>query len=485
MNVIPINNNYKINNTQLYKTAPIKNVSFNGLFSKSLQDKFNDGIAALDGTSVFIFAPKEDEESAKYQFGEIANIIDIPIFKTYSYFPDKDELPKYEKYKTAFCIYKKDEQYYIACLNSLFSMYVGKDLSDYEKTRLDAGKVRELQRGDKIPINQELFKEKENVIFEFNPPKYYNPKAAESYMEVKSRFTDTEALGKFNKATAHIFTKPKNDKNAVEKKFTFADVGGLDTQIEELRKYVLRPVNYPDVYKNIRLNKGILMYGPPRCGKTLLGKALANEADMKYTYINANEFVQSEVGRSESNIRNAFAQLLSEPAILFIDEFDAIGMERGTGSNARYQNPVVNQLLGCMSDMEKSYTNSFVIAATNRKDLLDNALLASGRFGLHIEIPMPNEEALGSIYDIHSKNQPLDKDVSKPEIVKLMFENKFNGSDVAEMIMTGYMNALERLGMNRKMDAKTFRFDDIKSIFISKTDLEAAIKKIHAQKLVK
>ena len=106
-----------------------------------------------------------------------------------------------------------------------------------------------------------------------------------------------------------------------------------------------------------------------------------------------------------------------------------------------------------MSDLEKSYVNSFVIAATNRKDLLDEALISTGRFGLHMEIPMPDESALSSIYDIHSKNQPLDESVSKPQIVSQMLENKFNGSDVAEMFTVGFFNALERLDMNKKIDA--------------------------------
>jgi len=480
MNVIPINNSYRHNNA-VYNTSPVKNISFNGLFSKSLQDKFNDGIAALDENSVFIFGPEKEKESVLYQFNQFADKINIPILKTYTYIAPKDEMPKYED-DNSFAIYKNKEKYYIVSLKKLFGLYVGNPKAELDELRVLPGETKELKPGYEIIINEGFFKNKESVVFEFNPPKSYNPKEAEKYMEVKSRFDNQDTLSRFNKATAQIISKPKNDTNTVERKFTFADVGGLDEQIEELRKYVLRPVNYPEVYENIRLNKGILMYGPPRCGKTLLGKALASEAGMKYTYLNANEFIQSEVGHSESNIRSAFDRLLSEPAILFIDEFDAIAMKRSTGSNARYQNPVVNQLLGCMSDLEKSYTNSFVIAATNRPDLIDDALLASGRFGLHLEIPMPNEESLSHIYDIHSKNQPMGSDVCKPEIVKLMFENKFNGSDVAEMIMTGYMNALERLGMNKKMDAKLFRFEDKKSIFISKADLENAIKKLSLQK---
>lgn len=302
-------------------------------------------------------------------------------------------------------------------------------------------------------------------------------------MKVKKRFDNQDALKNFNKSSIEIISRPKDKTNGVKKEFTFDDIGGLDEQINELRKYVIRPVNYPEVYRNIRLNKGILLYGPPRCGKTLLGQALANEAKTRFAYINANEFVSSTVGSSEANVRNVFNELMQSPAILFIDEFDAVGKKRDGSSNARFQDTVVNQLLGCMSDLEKSYTNSFVIAATNRKDLLDDALTASGRFGLHLEVPMPDETALGQIYDIHSKNQPLDNDVSKSAIIDLMLAEKFNGSDVAEMFTVGYMNAIERLGFDKKMDAKLFRFEDLNSLKVITKDLVDAIAKISAQKI--
>lgn len=481
MKVIPINNNYKTYNTQTYKTVPVKQISFNGMFKKSWQDKFNDGVAALDGNSVFIFTTEKDAQWAKACFNDRAEKIDTPIFKTYTLVASKEDLPKTE-FSPSFAVYKKGDKYYIMDINSLGGLYAGRNIKDYDKSRFGQGEIRELCKGDKIVVRDKLFDEP-GVILEFTPPKEYNPREAEKYMEVKNRFAEEKAISNFNKSTVSIFSRPTN-KVSSAKEFTFADVGGLDTQIEELRKYVIRPINYPDVYKNVRLNKGILLYGPPRCGKTLLGKALANEAGAKYTYMNANEFISSEVGSSEKSIRSAFNGIMENPTILFIDEFDAIGMKRSSASTARYQNAVVNQLLGSMSDLEKSYVNSFVIAATNRKDLLDDALISTGRFGLHLEIPMPNEDALGSIYDIHSKNQPLDSDVLKPAFVKIMLEKKFNGSDVAEMFTVGYFNALERLGMNAKMDAKIFNFKDLSNIKVSAKDLLGAIDKISSQKAV-
>ncbi len=184
-------------------------------------------------------------------------------------------------------------------------------------------------------------------------------------------------------------------------------------------------------------------------------------------------------------VRSSFAQIMEEPSILFIDEFDSIAKTRQGSQQSVHDDSVVNQFLGCMSDLEKSNVISFVIAATNRKDLLDGAMTSSGRFGLHLEIPMPDEKALEAIYAIHAKGKNYDKDVSVPELITEMKDNNFNGSDVAEMISIGYFNALERLGMNAKMDAGTFTMQDLKKISIAREDLISAIKKIAEQKVIR
>ena len=143
---------------------------------------------------------------------------------------------------------------------------------------------------------------------------------------------------------------------------------------------------------------------------------------------------------------------------------------------------MVNQFLGSMSDLEKSKAPAFIVAATNMKNLIDKAMLASGRFGLHLEVPMPNLEGIKQIFNIHAKNQPIENEVSIEEIAKQMHEGEFNGSDVAETISDAYFNALDRLGMNEKMDAKKFSFEDLKKIFISKEDFMTAINRIKLQK---
>ena len=130
MKVIPINNTYQYNNTKTYNTAPIKQVSFNGLLKKSWQDKFNDGVAALDGNSVFIFTTEKDAQWAKACFNDRADKINTPIFKTYTLVASKEDLPKTE-FNPSFAVYKKGDKYYIMDINYLGGLYAGRNIKDY------------------------------------------------------------------------------------------------------------------------------------------------------------------------------------------------------------------------------------------------------------------------------------------------------------------------------------------------------------------
>ena len=117
------------------------------------------------------------------------------------------------------------------------------------------------------------------------------------------------------------------------------------------------------------------------------------------------------------------------------------------------------------------------------KKLIDPALLASGRFGLHIEVPMPDLTGLKQIFNIHARKQHIMNDVSVNELAQTMLENKFNGSDVAEMITDAFFNVLERLGLNKKMDNKTFTFSDLEKIALTRNDFIKAIQRITKQKI--
>lgn len=473
MKVSYIDNRY--NNSALLlsrKSSVVKSPSFTGLFDSPTSEAFKlvqYGIEALDETSLFIATP--NKEATNFALNRFGGKIDIPILKTYILEVTKELDADWGRSgQSGFAMFKKNNEYYIMPLN--WGMQVSKGNMSVDEAYLQEGDIRRLESGMELRVCSLAWDRKDKLIFE--RPKRFSTQNAEKYLQVKNTI-DSKA---HNSVAISILTSQRKDAVNKEKEITFEDIGGLGNVIDDLKKYVIRPLNYPEVFQNVRLNKGILLYGPPRCGKTMLGKALAKEANVSYSYINANEFKQSAVGASEQGIRDTFKKLTAKPSILFIDEFDAIGKKRDGTSNARYDDSVVNQLLGCMSDLEKNHTLSFVIAATNRRDLLDDALIASGRFGLHLDVPMPNLDALEQIYKIHSKNHNFGDDVCVQNLVQMMFENKFNGSDVAEMITNAYFNALERMGLNAKMDARTFTFNDLKSIKISKKDLTESIAQI-------
>lgn len=464
-----------------------QNIAFHGLFGNtkpSLSERFQYGLEALDEQTLFIVTSNEKDSNRALK--KFASKIGIPVTKTYTLLVKDNELKNDRTLDANFAIFKKGDEYFAINLGPLFGLDIRKPEAKYSKeTHYSEGDVVKLQAGEVIHTGEMVWKDEKHK-FVFKPQQRYNPENAKKFLISKSALSTDSDIQLFNQRMISSLTSAKEQKSTNKTKyFNFSDIGGLDDIIAELRKFVIRPAKYPEVFENIRLNKGILLYGPPRCGKTLLGQALANEAGLAFWYKNANEFKSGVVGSSEEAVRNYFKEIMKEPGVLFIDEFDAIAKTRDGSSNARYDDSLVNQLLGCMSDLEKSDTISFVIAATNRKDLLDDAMTASGRFGLHLEVPMPDEQGLEAIFNIHAKGKKFDDDISISELIPLMKDSMFNGSDVAELITIGYFNALERLGINTKMDAGTFCSKDLKLISIAKVDLLDAFTKIAKQKITR
>ena len=472
--------NIKQNRNHIINTNRVDRVSFKGFFNSEpdLSTRFQYGLEALDDKSVLVVTSNEKSSNTMLEF--YADKIDIPVMKKYTLLVKKGELKNRDQLEANFAVFKKDNDYNILSLseNKLIGMLVASPKDEYDaKNNIFSGDKKVLKDGCAISTGELFYSGPPKLLF--NIPRSYNKTNAERYLTVSS----VNEYKDLNKRTIAVLNDPTKD-GAQKTAFHFSDIGGLDNVIETLKKYVVRPINYPQVFENIRLNKGILLWGPPRCGKTLLGKALANEADAKYSEYNANEFKSAAIGASEASIRKMFKKAVANaPSITFIDEIDSIAKKRDGSSNARFDDPMVNQFLGCMSDLEKTKVPAFIIAATNRKDLLDPALVASGRFGLHLEVPMPDEKGLKQIFNIHIKNKQVMDEVSVDELVRMMASHKFNGSDVAEAITNAYFNALERLGMFGKMDNKTFTYADLQKIAISKEDFHLAMQKIVRQKI--
>ncbi|KAL5501863.1 RPT5 [Sanghuangporus vaninii] len=225
---------------------------------------------------------------------------------------------------------------------------------------------------------------------------------------------------------------------------TYTDIGGLDKQIEELAEAIVLPMHQADKFKTLGITppKGVLMYGPPGTGKTLMARACAAQTQACFLKLAGPSLVQMFIGDGAKLVRDAF-ELAKEkaPAIIFIDELDAIGTKRfdseksGDREVQRTMLELLNQLDGFSSDERIK-----VIAATNRIDILDPALLRSGRLDRKIEFPLPNESARARILEIHSRKMTLRDDVNFEELARSTDE--FNAAQLKAVCVEAGMIAL-------------------------------------------
>ena len=240
------------------------------------------------------------------------------------------------------------------------------------------------------------------------------------------------------------------------------DVGGLEDVKKEIREAIELPLKEPELFERfgIRPPRGVLLFGPPGTGKTLLAKAVAGESEANFIAINGPEVLSKWVGESEKAVREIFRKARqAAPTIVFIDEIDAIASRRGTEIGSRVTERIVNTLLTEMDGI-RNMDGVFVIAATNRPDILDPGLLRPGRFDKVIEIPMPDEKARLEILKIHTKKMPLDKDVDLKELAKLT--EGFSGADLENLAREAAMMAIRKKAKKVKMAFFTEAIEKVK-----------------------
>jgi cell division protease FtsH len=229
--------------------------------------------------------------------------------------------------------------------------------------------------------------------------------------------------------------KPVNAvKPSLEKPTTFADVAGIDevrTELEEIVQFLRDPGQYNRL--GARIPRGALLVGPPGTGKTLLARAVAGEAGVPFFSMSASEFVEMFVGIGASRVRDLFAQARqAAPCVVFIDEIDAVGRKRSmraTGSDERDQ--TLNQLLVEMDGFD-AHKAIVVLAATNRADILDKALLRPGRFDRHITVSLPDRAGRQAILKVHTRKTPLSEDVDLERLARL--STGMSGADLANLV---------------------------------------------------
>jgi transitional endoplasmic reticulum ATPase len=224
----------------------------------------------------------------------------------------------------------------------------------------------------------------------------------------------------------------------------WSDIGGLETVKKQLQQAVEWPLKYPDIFEQsgAKPPKGILLYGPPGTGKTLLAKAVANESEANFISIKGPELLSKWVGESESGVREIFRKARqAAPTVVFFDEVDAIAPVRGSGyGDTNVTERVVSQLLTELDGLEE-LQRVVVLAATNRPDIVDHALLRAGRFDRLLEVPAPDKNARLEILKLHTAKNPLAKDVNLGKIADQT--EGYTGADLAGLASTAVMMALE------------------------------------------
>ncbi len=274
------------------------------------------------------------------------------------------------------------------------------------------------------------------------------------FMVRQAQGSNSQALS-FGKSRARMFT---GDKPTV----TFEDVAGADEAKQELTE-VVEFLREPEKFISIgaRIPKGVLMVGPPGCGKTLLAKAVSGEAGVPFFSISGSEFVEMFVGVGASRVRDLFDQAKrNSPCIIFVDEIDAVGRHRGAGLGGSHdeREQTLNQILVEMDGFETD-TNVIVVAATNRPDILDPALLRPGRFDRRVVLDRPDWQGRQKILEVHARGKPLSGNVNLEALAKTTIG--FSGADLENVVNEGAILAARR---NQKQ--------------ITMTDMQESIEKI-------
>jgi transitional endoplasmic reticulum ATPase len=221
-------------------------------------------------------------------------------------------------------------------------------------------------------------------------------------------------------------------------------VGGLEDVKESLKEAVEWPLKTPERFTRVGITppKGILLHGPPGCGKTLLARVVATESEANFISVRGPEIFSKWVGESEKAIREIFRKArMAAPSIIFFDEFDALVPMRGMGGDSRVTERVISQLLTEIDGLV-SLENVVVIAATNRPDIIDPAVLRPGRFDRRVYVPPPDFEARRKILGIKTEEMPLDDSVSLDDISKSM--DGYSGADIDSLVREAGLNALRR-----------------------------------------
>ncbi len=258
---------------------------------------------------------------------------------------------------------------------------------------------------------------------------------------------------------------------------TYEEIGGLDEEIRRLREIIELPLRHPEVFQKLGVEapNGILLYGPPGCGKTLLARALANECEANFFTMNGPEIMNKYYGETEGKLRDLFREAReNSPSIIFIDEIDALAPRREEAFGD-VEKRVVGQLLALMDGVSER-GDVVVIGATNRPESIDPALRRPGRFDREVQVGVPNIEARLEILQIHTRGMPLSSDVELEKMASELYG--YTGADLRALCREAGLKALRRFVPDIDMDSEKLPPDLMERIQITPADFREASKEI-------
>ncbi len=294
--------------------------------------------------------------------------------------------------------------------------------------------------------------------------------------EFKVESTVPEGAVLINPTTALVIGGSKENKNATgnAQRLSYEDVGGLRGQVRRIREMIELPLKYPEVFERLGIDapKGVLLSGPPGCGKTLIARIIAQETDAQFFTISGPEVVHKFYGESEAHLRKIFEEAGRKgPSIIFLDEIDSIAPHRDKVVGD-VEKRIVAQLLALMDGL-KSRGKVIVIAATNLPNAIDPALRRPGRFDREISIPIPDREGRREIIEIHSRGMPLNDDVELNIVADVT--HGFVGADLEALCREAAMSALRRLLPEIDFSAAEIPYERLTALTVTMDDFRSAL----------
>ncbi len=272
-----------------------------------------------------------------------------------------------------------------------------------------------------------------------------------------------------------IDIRRKAEAGASAQRIAYEDVGGLRRELGSIREMIELPLRYPEIFEQLGIDapKGVLMHGPPGCGKTLIARAVANETEAKFFTLSGPEIMHKYYGESEAHLRQVFEEASKAPSIVFLDEIDAIAPKRSAlGGEQQVERRVVSQLLTLMDGLD-ARGQVIVIGATNLPDALDPALRRPGRFDREITIGVPDRTARREILEIHSRGMPLADDIDLDRLAQIT--HGFVGADLQSLAREAAMARLRGIFPDIDFDLDHIPADVLDSLTVGMDDFQKAL----------